>query len=386
VDADKLKAMIEEDDFGLLDVKVAAPALTEEQRLAASFDEVTAFVVKNGREPTEDPSDVNEFMLAARLKGIRANSALHEALAGSDDLGLLKEPEPPTSIAEAVTSDDLGLLASDSGALKPTHVPEVSEKVTSMPETVARRKPCEDFESFRPLFEDCHAHIRDGRRRVKLFKNEQQIRGGAFYVQAGVLVYIDQVGERETRGGKSNARLRCVYENGTESGILLRSLSAELYKNGRLVTEPDEGAGKTAIKLKPETRMAHVYVLSSLSDNPEIKAIPNLNKIGSTKQELKARIANASQDPTFLSAPVKVQASYAVPEGVEAIVESLLHKFFAEVRLDIWFENQSGKATKDANEWFSVPLGVIDEAVNLISSDSIDAYRYDAEFSRIVLQ
>ncbi len=113
MDADKLKVMIEEDEFGLLNVKVASPALTEEQRLVASFDEVTAFVVKNGRDPAEDPSDVNEFMLAARLKSIRANSALCEALAGSDDLGLLKEPEPPTSIAEALASDDLGLLATD---------------------------------------------------------------------------------------------------------------------------------------------------------------------------------------------------------------------------------------------------------------------------------
>ena len=50
-----------------------------------------------------------------------------------------------------------------------------------------------------------------------------------------ILLYVAEVGDREVTGGKNNARLRCIFENGTESDMLLRSLAAELYKDGRRV-------------------------------------------------------------------------------------------------------------------------------------------------------
>ncbi len=383
MDLEVLKQMIAEDEFGLLEVKVNAPAMTEDQRLVASFDEIVQFVEANDREPEANPANMTEFTLAARLKALRDDPALREALGSLDDNGLLAEPEPPKSLAEALASDDSGLLDSDADLLTPTHVPAVTKK-TTMPDEVASRKKCEDFDTFEGLFELCQADIRAGWRQVKPFKNEQQIRAGAFYVQKGVLVYVADVGPRTKTGGRNNARLRCIYENGTESGVLLRSLSAELYKDGRLVTDPQETLAAAA-EVDPDAPTASVYVLRSLSTDDQVQSVNNLHKIGSTKQSVEARIAGAASDPTFLNAPVEIVAVYKVPVGAESTLEKMLHHLFAEACLDVWFENASGIATVDANEWFSVPLPVIDEAINLISSEAIASYRYDLEAQELVL-
>ncbi len=384
MDFEVLKQMIAEDEFGLLEVKVNALAMTEEQRLVASFDEIVQFVEANGREPEANPANMTEFTLAARLKALRGDPALREALGSLDDRGLLAEPEPPKSLAEALASDDSGLLDSDGDLLAPTHVPAVTKK-TTMPDEVASRKKCEDFDTFEGLFELCQADIRAGRRQVKPFKNEQQIRAEAFYVQKGVLVYVADVGPRTKTGGRSNARLRCIYENGTESDVLLRSLSAGLYKDdGRLVTEPQDTLA-SAVEVDPDTPMASVYVLRSLSTDDQVQSVNNLHKIGSTKQSVETRIAGAASDPTFLNAPVEIVAVYKVPLGAEGALEKMLHHLFAEACLDVWFENASGIATVDANEWFSVPLPVIDEAINLISSEAIASYHYDPEAQELVL-
>ena len=383
MDFEVLKRMIAEDEFGLLEVKVNAPVMTEEQRLVASFDEIVQFVETNGKEPGANPANMTEFTLAARLKALRDDPALREALGSVDDRGLLAEPEPPKSLAEALASDDSGLLDSDGDLLTPTHVPAVTKK-TTMPDEVASRKKCEDFDTFEGLFELCQADIRAGRRQVKPFKNEQQIRAEAFYVQKGVLVYVAEVGPRTKTGGRSNARLRCIYENGSESGVLLRSLSAELYKDGRLVTDPQETLA-SAVEVDPDAPTASIYVLRSLSTDDQVQSVNNLHKIGSTKQSVEARIAGAASDPTFLNAPVEIVAVYKVPVGAESTLEKMLHHLFAEACLDVWFETASGVATVDANEWFSVPLPVIDEAIDLISSEAIGSYRYDREEQALVL-
>ena len=54
----------------------------------------------------------------------------------------------------------------------------------------------------------------------------------------------------------------------------------------------------------------------------------------------------------------------------------MLHDLFAPARLDIWFE-QDGHAVADANEWFSVPLETIKEAIELINAETIVNYEYD---------
>ena len=109
-----------------------------------------------------------------------------------------------------------------------------------MPEYVASRKPCKDFEKYEHLFKDCQEDLRTAKRKVVKFQNEQQIKKGYYFILKGVLLYVKNVGETIKSSGKVNARLELIFENGTQSDMLLRSLSAELYKHGKRVSEYDE--------------------------------------------------------------------------------------------------------------------------------------------------
>jgi hypothetical protein len=373
--AETLKAMIAEDELGLLELPVKSRPMTTDERLAASFDEITEFVRANGREPAAGSSDVAEIKLYARLQAIRGSDDQREALGERDELLLLGEAEPPASIAEAATDDPLGLL--DEQAEDIFTLRQVPKAPATQPDRIAQRKPCEDFEHFEPLFKRCHAELRAGRRKLVPFRNEQEIREHVFYVHRGVLAYVAEKGELYVEHGRPNARLRCVFENGTEADLLLRSLASQLYRFGSQVTDPID-ATIEAVEMQLDGRTGCVYVLRSLSESPEVTGIPDLHKIGFTTSEVSQRTSGARRHATFLGADVEEVAVYEMPAAMARGVEKLLHRFFAHARIDAWFEH-AGVSIAEVKEWFSVPLHLIDEAINLLQAGSIENYEYDPD-------
>jgi hypothetical protein len=381
IDADTLRQMIAEDELGLLELPVKPKVVTAEDRLIASFKEITDFVREHGREPAANAADMGEMKLFFRLDAMAKNDDQREALEEHDELGILKELEPPASLEEALASDSEGLLDDPAGGIYTmNNVP----KPSNVPETIAQREKCEDFPDFEPLFKACHAELRAGTRRLVAFRNEQQIRPDTFYVLKGVLTYVAAEGERRKEHGRINTRLRCIFENGTEANLLLRSLSSQLYRFGKRVTEPNAQTLE-AMGLDPDAPRGAVYVLRSLSDDPQVIEIPHLHKIGFTTGTTSERTSRAKKDETFLGAPVEVIAEYEVPAGIARKVEQLLHRFFSDARLDAWFERE-GVTGAEAREWFSVPIDVIDQAIKLIEAESIQSYEYDREERTIRLQ
>lgn len=370
--AEELLAMLTEDEFGLLKLPVTARAVTADERVLAAFEEIAEFTRLRGRPPAANPVDIGEWKLAKRLHALAEDDDKRLMLEPYDELGLLVAPAPPASIEEVADDDPFGLLGGGEDLFDLRHVP----KAQTVPDEVARRKPADDFETFRQLFVDCHTDLRAGRRKLLDFKNPLDIEPGRFFVQGGVLLYVAEVGEL-TRDEikKSNARTRCIFENGTESALLLQSLASNLYKGGKRVTIPDEET-LSAMGLDPETPMASVYVLRSLSDDPQLAEFPALHKIGSTSSTADQRSAGAESDTTFLGAPVEIVEEYRVPRGVENKIEQLLHRLFAPARIDAWFE-QDGRTIAEANEWFAVPFSLIDEAIGLIESEAIVNYEYE---------
>jgi hypothetical protein len=383
LDSATLQEMIAEDEFGLLNVPPARTPTTADQRLAQSFEEITAFVHEHGRTPKRNAADMTETRLAMRLEAILGNEEQASALRQIDEHGLLGEapPEitisttPPESIGEAIANDPFGLLDDGDSIFELKHVP----KPPTVPDQIARRKPAEDFKRFEPLFAQCHAELRAGQRKLLPFKNPSEIEVGKFFVLNGLLLYVAEMGNMEfvkTRKG-NNARTRCIFENGTEADLLMLSLGRNLYKDGRRVTEPNETTLER-MGLAPETKMGYIYVLRSLSDDEQLAGFPDAHKIGFTTRSVKQRLAGAEQHATFLNAPVEEIAAYKLPAAAAASVESILHRFFAAARLDVWFD-RDGKTVAAANEWFDVPLPVIDEAITLIENDAITSYEYDRD-------
>ena len=382
VDREWLQEIIAEDEFGLLVIPVKQAPVTSHDRLVAGFQEITAFIEEHGRAPEANGNDVREFQLHARLQGIINDPEHRAALADVDHLGLLVEPEPPASLAEVLASDDAGLLdsAPEADLFDLRNVPAEIKQ----PDRVAQRKPSADFAQFEAMFAECHADLRSGRRKIIEFRNESQISAGAFFVYRGVLTYVAHVGELTRERGRPVARLRCIFENGTESDLLLRSLARELYKHGRRVTEPSE-VTLERMGLEPSTEMGWLYILRSLSTDPQVTAIPNLHKIGFTTRTTAERVKQANEERTYLRAPVAIVAEYQLPASMASAVEAKLHQFFAAARVDVHFD-QDGEQVAAATEWFSVPLPAIDQAVDLLNAETIVNYEYVPNNARIRLR
>ena len=389
---DQLAKLISADDLGLLTVKPKrTPQSTEEERLLAGFQELLRFVETTGTAPAELADDLSERLLFARLETIRANPQQRERLLPFDEHGLLtdlaklpQKAEPsPTSIEEVLDDDFLDNLNPAANEIfKIKNIP-LTKDVES-PDYVAQRKPCKDFHLFEEQFQICQQEIKADKRRLLPFANEQQIEVGKFFVLRGILLLVTEVGERLVKNGKWNARLRCIFENATESDMLLRSLASELYKDGRRVTVPDEEVLNDMLVTDDDKASGFIYVLRSLSQHPDIRAVPNLYKVGLARRSIETRIQNAANEPTYLMAPVALVSTFQCYNVNLPKLENLLHRFFDPAAAKIQVTDAQGNY-HTPKEWFSVPLSTIETAVRLLISGEIVNYAYNAGTGQILL-
>ena len=368
---EQLAKLIADDDLGLLTVKPKrTPQTTEEQRLLEGFQELIRFVESTGAAPTELGSAAGERGLFMRLKAMRQNPAWREKLLPFDEYGLLKGEVLPTSIDDIFNDPFFASLESelpDIFTLK--HVPQAKD--IESPDYVAQRKPCKKFEVYEAQFQNCQKELKAEKRRLLPFANEQQIELGKFYVLSGILLLVAEVGERFEKNGRWNNRLRLIFENGTESDMLLRSLASQLYKDGKRVTELDEKLLNAMLVTDEDKDAGFIYVLRSLSQHPDIKAVPNLYKIGLARRSIDTRIQNAANEPTYLMAAVALVSSFQCYNVNLPKMENLLHRFFdhaaAKVQVkDLGYRWASCLKSGDLHfHWkcMMAPLTVIDYVV-----------------------
>lgn len=374
------------DNDDLLDVKLStSTASTEEKRILNSFEEINRFIDRFNRKPGEtDKPSVSEQGLRMKLVGLVNNVETHEMLRPHDTHELLPQEgmTEPQTLDEILDLDDDLLSTPQDDIFNLVHARPAKAKT----DKVSERQVCEDFETFKPLFDQCVREINEGKRNAIKFAKEQEIWAGEFFILNGVMVYVAEVGETHIRNGKKNARLRLIFDNGTEGENLLRSLAAELYKdaNGRRVTTTDTGPLFDAQIEDGDTETGMLYVIKSLSADPEISKLDGmLHKIGFTSGKMEVRIQNAKDDPTFLMAPVHPVATYTLYNIDKVKLEHLLHNFFADARLNIEITDRFGKKVKP-REWFLLPIEIIAEAVSRLEDGSIVDYLFDLGSESIV--
>ena len=398
--SDALAEIFADDEDGILDTKKSksSAAGSESDRLVQSFEEINRFYEQHQRPPTAT-GNIYEFMLCARLEGIREQSAKRERLLDFDRFGLLANETESLSVElpsaeEAVRvvqydsvadilDDDL-LDEIDDPASSIFELKHVKRRTVELPDYIASRKPCPDFAEFKPLLEQCQTELRNRKRQLVPFRKEGTIDVGQFFVLRGVLLYVAHIGENVGRGRKFNAHMRLIFENGTESDMLLRSLAAGLYKDGRRVTEHVDRQLNHLQNIEATDRVTgYVYILKSLSKEPVIQHAENLYKIGFSTSSVAKRIENAEREATYLFAPVELVAEYEIYNAEPRKLERLLHRFFDQVRLNLSVHG-AGFNRFDPREWFEVPLPVVNQAIGFILSGEIVEYRYDVEGRQIV--
>ena len=391
----KLKEIFENDPFGLLKVKPKkSVARTSDERLSSSFDEINSFLEKNEREPKPDPTNIQEYKLYSTLKSLRENEDKMMALEPQDEFGLLNiEKKEINSLDDILGDDSLGILGDDAeGLFSFKHTPKDYERAKA--DFVGKRFKCKDFDKYEHLFKEVQDDLALGKRKLVEFK-EPNLREGNYYIHNGILFLLESITyERDdhykedgTRVRK-DGRTRCIFENGTESNILKRSVEKNLYKNGKVVTQNvdkviEEFTETFSGITNEDKETGHIYVLTSQSKKEEIASLENLYKIGYSSTSVQERIKNAENEPTYLMAPVKIESSWMCYNMNAQKFESLIHRFFGHTCLEIDVFNKNG-IRHTPREWFIVPIEAIEQAISLIITGKIVDYRYDKESEVIV--
>ncbi|MFK5979534.1 MAG: GIY-YIG nuclease family protein [Rhizobiaceae bacterium] len=356
----------------------------DQARLEDGFVQVLAFFEEKKRLPVLSADGFEERSLAVRYASIVENSAKLERVRHLDYLNVLPEK------VEQVTPEELTLdemlndeMFDDGGSI--FELVNVKSRAEIEPaDFIAGRKRCSDFEAFKPMFERVAKELETGARKTIRFKNEQEIEVGHFFIYRGAMVYVAEKGEETVKNGKKNARLRLIFDNGSESNHLLRSLARELYKDphGRRLTQAK--AGGLFENVENENQTGTIYVLRSTSDNPSIRQYDGfLHKIGVTSGDVERRIANAENDATFLLGSVEIVATYDLVNINRHRLENMLHTFFVEAKADIVIHDRFGKPVTP-REWFFVTIDAINDAIESIQSETISQKIYDITNARVV--
>lgn len=488
----------EMDELGIAKSRPAMRKSPEESKILEEFNEINRFIDEKGFVPGENlekrSMNLPERRLRKRLSVYRQTAEYTSLLQSVDKYHILSLPLEKTEPQDNVKTDPVDgiassfpieeAMASDEARLSiPTSLDDIfkegsplldiSPEVAAMfndpmpswdnkqavqpkrPDKVARRVTCQEFDRFKPLFDQCVQDLISGKRISMRFRDEQNIKKGDFFILKGVMVYVADYGKTIVKNGKTNARLRLIFNNGMEGENLLRSLARELYKdpNGRRIsgrdsedvfdieptpsnitrsTKPSDHPitskntssshsdlsqmppkAVNAYSIQPKEsippsyssemfffdkgylptgpnissqhqKTGSIYILRSLSQQPDIVSLKdNFFKIGFTTGDIKHRLQNAEEQPTYLLAKVEVVRLYQCSNLNVSRFENLLHRFFKKAQVEIEIKDRFGKICHP-KEWFLLPLKVIDQAINLLMTGQITEYVYDIKNQSVI--
>lgn len=367
-----------------------------EERIIAGFEDILRFHQTHGRAPQHGvDQDIFERLYAVRLDQLRKLPEAQTLLAPLDGPSLLAGATPEaagTELDEDALLAELGV----NGTPEPDDITVLrhvrSHAEIRAAEEIANRTRCKDFARFKPLFDEAEAGLKTGEWQTRPFGKDAGVEVGDFFILAGQTVYVAEMGDPyKTPNAETNARLRVIFSNGTESDLLLRSLQRALYKDaegrtGRRLVKADAGPLFSDDWEDGDIQSGTIYVLRSRSSHPYVVQHRELiHKIGVTGGKVETRIANAENESTYMLAGVDIAATYKL-SGINRIkLEGIFHRIFAAAQLDLAIQDRFGKEVRP-HEWFLVPLNVIDEAVQRIRDGSITNVRYDPASARLVEQ
>jgi hypothetical protein len=370
--------------------EVSSDRSPREERIIAGFEEIERFVAEQGRTPQHgEDRDIFERLYAVRLDRLRESPEYLELLKPLDSRGLL-EANTATSFVDEV--NDADLLASlgvnpalENDVTQLTHVR--SRREIKAAEEIAQRTPCQDFEQFKPTFDQVQQDLDGGIRQTVKYQDNAAIKRGDLFILDGQKVLVAEMDESFVSDyGRQDCRLRLIYDNVTESDLLMRSLQRALNKDktSRRITTPDDlGPLFSHIEDNDDLPTGYIYVLRSKSDHPFIMENRMIiHKIGVTGGDVKSRVANAKKDPTYLLADVEIVATFKLANINRKKLETVLHKVFDGARLELELPDRFGIPVRP-KEWFLVPLEVIEEVIEKIQAGTIDQFQYDRETANL---
>ncbi len=364
-----------------------------EQRIIAGYEEIVQFIEENGRVPQHGENrDIFERLYAVRLDQIRASAECRAVLRELDSRGLLgAEADHAVAQLKDEPTDEalLSMLGVDvepkDDVTKLVHVRPRDEIKAA--EEIAQRNPCKDFADFQLIFEQVQSELKEGQRQTTKYEDNAEVKKGDLFILDGQKIVVAEMDEPfVTDYGRPDRRLRVIYDNATESDLLLRSLQRALNKDkaSRRIMPRDFGPLFSGIEEPDDLPTGYIYVLRSKSEHPFVAEHRSvIHKIGVTGADIKTRVGSAKRDPTYLLADVEIVATFKLANINRKRLEALLHKFFQGARLDLELKDRFGGQV-EPREWFLVPLPAIEQAIDKLIEGTLENFRYDRETARVV--
>lgn len=423
-----LADILANDSNGLLTNVATRHLQSSDDNLVSQFQEINEFVKKYGYPPSEQNPKSDGFeekKLARRLASLKQDNEKVANLKPYDGYGLLTEPTPnpnteplkptqtkqtPTSIDDILRMDSQGLLSKlggiDSSLLVQTDNRSILDRASPdqfTDELVAKRKICEDFDKFSPIFSLIHESMRTKQYHKTAFSSVKDIREGSVFILNGLVCYVASIYQAETRKNERNQqRLRLIFANGTESNMLIRSLASAQYRHDAdsyqlLITAPEwqnldliSGFSDTPTQDMATLQNQNgrkltgiIYVAKLKKPRDELKRFHHLHKIGFSKNRGELRAKSSQMDATFLFSEVDIIAEWALYDSNPQQVEYRLHQFFYEQRLNMTLK--VGSQDYKPSEWFDVDIINIEKALQLIFQGKINQYQFDSASKKILL-
>jgi len=368
MDKDILLQMIEDDEDGLLKVTPKSRPASSDSILQESFNEINEFISSTWNKPDKN-NWIQERKLATRLEEIQKSENKVKQLEKYDIHHILPEVISTTKTIEDIfADDDLWILDDTSDIFNLKFVKPIDR---TSPDYIARRKPCPNFDDYKDKFIKCHEEINKWEREVNFFVTEESLQPKMFYILDGVMLYINSIWKTHIdKNHKKDGRLHCIFENGTESTMLLRSLWKAMRANQwwRVISQPlEDSINRLKWITADDEASGYIYVLKYKWKNSEIQNIKDLYKVWFSVNEPEDRIKNSINEPTYLMAPVylsmKAKCYNMNPQKFEKAIHTLLWSY--QVNLDI-FDNEWKRHSP--REWFSVWIDVIEQAIDVLVS------------------
>jgi len=389
----RFQEIFDDDNLGLLDIKETPKQerRDEDWKLKEQFREISEFYEDNQRLPSMDVDDISEYTLAARLEGIKRDPKKVKALLDLDAYNLLQaEDTPSISLEQLLTDDPLGLLDSDEESDSIFKLSNVKPSDRLRPDYIARRKVCKDFDMYEDAFKRIHEDLASGRRKLVVFNGQDDLVEGRYFVLRGVVFLLEvdaaDITEKTYQGEvyrRKDGRTRCIFDNGTESTMLFRSLTNAMRIDGFGISDLQTNGDGTP-KIEPDdVQNGYIYVLRSLSRNPRIRQMRNLYKIGYCSGDVTNRIKNAAKEPTYLMSDVEVVLTARCYNLDVPYLEANIHRFFGNSNLSLEIRDNQG-VLHYPREWFLVPIAIVEDAIQLIVKKEIEHYTYNPDLKMIV--
>lgn len=242
---------------------------------------------------------------------------------------------------------------------------------------VAERVPCASFDEFKPVFDRISCALESKRfSRVNHISAKTIEKGGVFVLNGQLCYVADVYLDTQRKDGEYNERVRLIFANGTESNMLVHSMTIIQYKYSnsyQLLLEDldDEAKAEGDNERKP----AGVIYVARMRVNPDEFAPYNTpHKIGFTVHTGAHRTKNSTKDTAFLCREVDIVSEWQAYGVDPHRIERLIHAFFASRHINTLVTGEDGVQYK-ATEWFDVPLSAIEKAVHLILQGEAKNYK-----------